>query len=115
MTDPFVGKLTFLRVYSGKFTAGSYVLNSTKDKRERISRLVQLQADQRTDVQEAYAGDIVAAVGLKDTTTGDTLVRENAPIILESMKFPDPVISVAIEPKTKVDSDKLGVALGQTG
>jgi len=113
MTDPFVGKLTFLRVYSGKLTAGSYVLNSTKDKRERISRLVQLQADQRTDVHEAYAGDIVAAVGLKDTTTGDTLCDEKAPIILESMKFPDPVISVAIEPKTKVDSDKLGVSLAR--
>ena len=113
MTDPFVGRLTFLRVYSGKLMAGSYVLNSTKDKRERISRLVRLQADQRTDVQEASAGDIVAAVGLKDTTTGDTLCAENAPIILESMKFPDPVISVAIEPKTKVDSDKLGVSLGR--
>jgi elongation factor G len=113
MTDPFVGKLTFLRVYSGKLTAGSYVVNSTKNKRERISRLVQLQADQRTDVQEAYAGDIVAAVGLKDTTTGDTLCAENAPIILESMKFPEPVISVAIEPKTKGDSDKLGVSLSR--
>jgi elongation factor G len=113
MTDPFVGKLTFLRIYSGKLTAGSYVANSTKDKRERISRLVQLQADQRTDVQEAYAGDIVAAVGLKDTTTGDTLCADNAPIILESMKFPEPVISVAIEPKTKADSDKLGISLGR--
>lgn len=113
MTDPFVGKLTFLRIYSGKLTAGSYVANSTKDKRERISRLVQLQADQRTDVQEAYCGDIVAAVGLKDTTTGDTLCADNAPIILESMKFPDPVISVAIEPKTKADSDKLGISLGR--
>jgi elongation factor G len=113
MTDPFVGRLTFLRIYSGKLTAGSYVANSTKDKRERISRLVQLQADQRTDVTEAYAGDIVAAVGLKDTTTGDTLCAENAPIILESMKFPDPVISVAIEPKTKADSEKLGVSLGR--
>ena len=113
MTDPFVGKLTFLRIYSGKLTAGSYVSNSTKDKRERISRLVQLQADQRTDVQEAYAGDIVAAVGLKDTTTGDTLCADNAPIILESMKFPEPVISVAIEPKTKADSDKLGISLGR--
>jgi elongation factor G len=113
MNDPFVGKLTFVRVYSGKLTAGSYVFNSTKGKRERISRLVELQADQRTDVQEAYAGDIVACVGLKDTTTGDTLCQENAPIILESMKFPDPVISVAIEPKTKQDSDKLGVSLGR--
>jgi elongation factor G len=113
MTDPFVGKLTFLRVYSGRLAAGSYVLNSTKGKRERISRLVRLQADQRTDVQEANAGDIVAAVGLKDTTTGDTLCAENAPIILESMKFPDPVISVAIEPKTKADSEKLGTALSR--
>ncbi len=113
MTDPFVGRLTFLRIYSGKLTAGSYVMNSTKDKRERISRLVQLQADQRTDVSEAYAGDIVAAVGLKDTTTGDTLCAEDAPIILERMNFPDPVISVAIEPKTKADSEKLGVSLGR--
>ena len=113
MNDPFVGKLTFLRIYSGKLSAGSYVLNSTKNKRERISRLVQLQADQRKDVQEAEAGDIVAAVGLKDTTTGDTLCADNSPIILESMNFPDPVISVAIEPKTKADSEKLGVALGR--
>jgi len=113
MNDPFVGKLTFLRVYSGKLSAGSYVLNSTKGKRERISRLVQLQADNRTDVDEAFAGDIIAAVGLKDTTTGDTLSAENSPVILESMNFPDPVISVAIEPKTKTDSDKLGVSLGR--
>jgi elongation factor G len=113
MNDPFVGKLTFLRIYSGKLTAGSYALNSTKNKRERISRLVQLQADQRKDVQEAEAGDIVAAVGLKDTTTGDTLCADSAPIILEKMTFPDPVISVAIEPKTKADSEKLGVALGR--
>jgi elongation factor G len=113
MNDPFVGKLTFLRIYSGKLTAGSYVLNSTKDKRERISRLIQLQADQRTDVQEAQAGDIVAAVGLKDTTTGDTLCNDNSPIILESIKFPEPVISIAIEPKTKGDSDKLGLSLSK--
>lgn len=113
MNDPFVGKLTFLRVYSGKLAAGSYVMNSTKGKRERISRLVQLQADDRTDVQEAYAGDIVAAVGLKDTTTGDTLCLDSAPIILESMKFPEPVISVAIEPKTKGDADKLGNSLAK--
>jgi elongation factor G len=113
MNDPFVGKLTFLRIYSGKLSAGSYALNSTKNKRERISRLVQLQADQRKDVQEALAGDIVAAVGLKDTTTGDTLCDDSAPIILERMTFPDPVISVAIEPKTKADSEKLGVALGR--
>ncbi len=113
MNDPFVGKLTFLRVYSGHLAAGSYVQNSTKGKRERISRLVQLQADDRTDVAEAFAGDIVAAVGLKDTTTGDTLCADGHPIILESMNFPDPVISVAIEPKTKQDSDKLGVSLGR--
>lgn len=113
MNDPFVGKLTFVRIYSGKIAAGSYALNSTKGKRERISRLIQLQADQRTDVQEAYAGDIVAIVGLKDTTTGDTLCDDSKPIILESMNFPDPVISVAIEPKTKADSDKLGGALGR--
>ena len=113
MNDPFVGKLTFLRIYSGQLKAGSYVLNSTKDKKERISRLVKLQADERTDVQEASAGDIVAAVGLKDTTTGDTLCAENSPIILESMNFPDPVISVAIEPKTKADSDKLGISLSR--
>ncbi|MBX9694924.1 MAG: elongation factor G [Cyanobacteria bacterium] len=111
MNDPFVGKLTFVRIYSGKLTAGSYVYNSTKDKRERISRLVQLQADERTDIQEAFAGDIVAAVGLKDTTTGDTLCLDHKPIILESMNFPDPVISVAIEPKTQADSDKLSNAL----
>ncbi|MBS1994039.1 MAG: elongation factor G [Cyanobacteria bacterium SZAS LIN-3] len=113
MNDPFVGKLTFLRVYSGTLAAGSYVLNSTKGKRERISRLVQLQADNRTDVDQAFAGDIIAAVGLKDTTTGDTLSAENSPVILESMNFPDPVISVAIEPKTKGDADKLGVSLGR--
>ncbi|MBX9685720.1 MAG: elongation factor G, partial [Candidatus Obscuribacterales bacterium] len=113
MNDPFVGKLTFLRVYSGKLSAGSYAMNSSKGKRERISRLIQLQADQRKDVQEATAGDIVAAVGLKDTTTGDTLCADGSPIILEAMKFPEPVISVAIEPKTKADSDKLGVSLGK--
>ncbi|MBX9667463.1 MAG: elongation factor G [Candidatus Obscuribacterales bacterium] len=113
MNDPFVGRLTFVRVYSGKITAGSYVLNSTKGKRERVSRLIQLQADQRTDIHEAYAGDIVAIVGLKDTTTGDTLCDDTKPIILESMNFPEPVISVAIEPKTKVDNDKLGGALSR--
>lgn len=111
MNDNFVGKLTFLRVYSGKLTAGSYVMNSTKGKKERVSRLIQLQADQRQDIQEAVAGDICAVVGLKDTTTGDTLCSDGSPIILESMKFPEPVISVAIEPRTKADSDKLGVAL----
>ena len=111
MTDPYVGRLTFLRVYSGKLSAGSYVLNATNGTKERISRLVQMYADQRNEITEVYAGDICAAVGLKDTTTGDTLCAENAPIILEKMEFPDPVISVAIEPKTKADQDKMGIAL----
>ncbi len=111
MTDPYVGRLTFLRVYSGKLTSGSYVLNATNGKKERISRLVQMYADQRNEIQEVYAGDICAAVGLKDTTTGDTLCDEKAPIILEKMTFPEPVISVAIEPKTKADQDKMGIAL----
>lgn len=113
MNDPFVGKLTFIRVYSGTLNAGSYVYNSVKDKKERISRLVRLQADDRTDVEVAYAGDIVAVVGLKDTGTGDTLCDQANPIILESMDFPEPVISVAIEPKTKGDADKLGTALAK--
>ena len=111
MTDPFVGRLTFLRVYSGVITSGSYVLNSTTGKKERISRLVRMYADQRLEEQEVYAGDICAAVGLKDTTTGDTLCDEKAPIILERMVFPEPVISVAIEPKTKADQEKMGIAL----
>ena len=111
MTDPYVGRLTFLRVYSGVITAGSYVLNATNGKKERIARLVRMYADQRLEEQEVYAGDICAAVGLKDTTTGDTLCDEKAPIILERMTFPEPVISVAIEPKTKADQDKMGVAL----
>ncbi len=111
MTDPYVGRLTFLRVYSGKLSSGSYVLNATNGKKERISRLVQMYADQRNEIQEVYAGDICAAVGLKDTTTGDTLCDEKAPIILEKMSFPEPVISVAIEPKTKADQDKMGIAL----
>jgi elongation factor G len=111
MTDPYVGRLTFMRVYSGKLTSGSYVLNATNGKKERISRLVQMQADQRNEISEIYAGDICAAVGLKDTTTGDTLCDEKAPIILEKMTFPTPVIAVAIEPKTKADQDKMGIAL----
>ena len=111
MTDPYVGRLTFLRIYSGKLTSGSYVLNSTNGKKERISRLVQMYADQRIEEDEVYAGDICAAVGLKDTTTGDTLCDEKSPIILERMTFPEPVISVAIEPKTKADQDKMGIAL----
>ena len=111
MTDPYVGRLTFMRIYSGKLTSGSYVLNATNGKKERISRLVQMYADQRIEEDEVYAGDICAAVGLKDTTTGDTLCDEKAPIILERMTFPEPVISVAIEPKTKADQDKMGIAL----
>jgi len=113
MTDPYVGRLTFIRVYSGVLKAGSYVLNATNGKKERISRIVQMQADARTDIDEVCAGDLAAVVGLKDTTTGDTLCAENAPIILESMEFPEPVISVAIEPKTKADQDKLSIALGK--
>ncbi len=111
MTDPFVGRLTFLRVYSGHLKAGSYVYNATKDRKERISRLVKLQADERKEIDEVYAGDICAVVGLKDTGTGDTLCDEDHPIILESMHFPDPVISVAIEPKTKADQEKIGISL----
>ncbi len=111
MTDPFVGRLTFMRVYSGKLSSGSYVLNASTGKKERISRLVQMYADQRNEISEIYAGDICAAVGLKETTTGDTLCAENAPIILEKMVFPTPVISVAIEPKTKADQEKMGIAL----
>ncbi len=111
MTDPFVGRLTFLRVYSGCLKSGSYVYNATKDRKERISRLVKLQADERTEVSEVYAGDICAVVGLKDTGTGDTLCDEDHPIILESMYFPDPVISIAIEPKTKADQEKIGISL----
>ena len=111
MTDPFVGRLTFLRVYSGVITSGSYVLNASTGKKERISRLVRMYADQRLEETEVYAGDICAAVGLKETTTGDTLCAEDAPIILEKINFPEPVISVAIEPKTKADQDKMGIAL----
>ena len=110
-TDPFIGKLAFFRVYSGILTKGSYVYNSTKDKRERVGRLVRMHANSRTEIDEAHAGDIVAIVGLKDTTTGDTLCDENNPIILESMDFPDPVIQIAIEPKTKAGQEKMGLAL----
>ena len=110
-TDPFVGKLTFFRVYSGVLSAGSYVYNSTKDKRERVGRLLQMHANKREEIDEVRAGDIAAAIGLKDTRTGDTLCFEENPIILEAMKFPNPVIDVAIEPKTKADQDKLAIAL----
>ena len=109
-TDPFVGKLTYVRVYSGTLAAGSYVYNATKDKRERVGRLLQMHANKREEIQEVLAGDIAAAIGLKDTRTGDTL-SDDAPIILEAMKFPNPVIDVAIEPKTKADQDKLAIAL----
>ena len=111
MADPFVGKLAFFRVYSGTLHAGSYVYNSTKGKKERIGRILQMHANNRKEIEVVYSGDIAAAVGLKDTTTGDTLCDENHPIILESMEFPDPVISVAVEPKTKADQEKMGVAL----
>ena len=111
MTDPYVGKLAFFRVYSGTLESGSYVYNSTKGKRERIGRILQMHANHRQEIEKVYAGDIAAAVGLKDTTTGDTLCDEKAPVILESMVFPDPVISVAVEPKTKADQEKMGIAL----
>jgi len=110
-TDPFVGRLTFFRVYSGKLTAGSYVYNATKNKKERVARLLQMHANKREEIDEVLAGDIGAAIGLKDTRTGDTLCDEDMPIILEAMKFPNPVIDVAIEPKTKADQDKLAIAL----
>ncbi|MBZ4654898.1 MAG: translation elongation factor, partial [Peptococcaceae bacterium] len=113
MADPYVGKLAFFRVYSGVLKSGSYVFNSTKGKRERIGRLLQMHANHREEITEVYAGDIAAAVGLKDTTTGDTLCDENKPIILESMQFPEPVIDVAIEPKTKADQEKMGGALSR--
>ena len=113
MTDPYVGKLTFFRVYSGVLSAGSYVYNSTKDRRERIGRLLQMHANKREEIEDVRAGDIAAAIGLKDTRTGDTLCDEAHPIILEAMRFPNPVISVAIEPKTKADQDKLGIALAK--
>lgn len=111
MTDPFVGKLTYFRVYSGTLKSGSYVYNAVSEKKERISRILRMHANTREDVEEAYAGDIVAAVGLKHTRTGDTLCDENDPIILEKMTFPDPVIHVAIEPKTKADQEKMGEAI----
>jgi elongation factor G len=113
MTDPFVGKLTYFRVYSGSLESGSYVLNSTKGHKERIGRLLQMHANHREDIDGVSAGDIVAAVGFKNTTTGDTLCSEDAPVLLESMVFPDPVIDIAIEPKTKAEQDKLGGALAK--
>ena len=112
-TDPFVGKLCFFRVYSGTLTSGSYVYNSTKDNKERIGRILQMHANHREDIDIVYSGDIAACVGIKNTTTGDTLCDENHPIILESMEFPEPVISVAIEPKTKAGQEKMGIALAK--
>ena len=111
MNDPFVGSLTFMRVYSGKIEAGSSVLNSVKDKRERFGRMLQMHSNSREDIKTAYAGDIIAVAGLKDTTTGDTLCNPEDAVILERMEFPDPVIEVAVEPKTKADQEKMGIAL----
>ncbi len=113
IADPFVGKLCFFRVYSGTLSTGSYVLNSTKDNKERIGRILRMHADKREDLDMVYAGDIAAAVGLKNTTTGDTLCAEDSPVILESMEFPEPVIRVAIEPKTKAGQEKMGLALAR--
>ncbi|MDX8398370.1 MAG: elongation factor G [Mariprofundaceae bacterium] len=113
MNDPFVGNLTFFRVYSGVLESGSYIINSTKGRKERIGRILQMHANERSDLKEVRAGDIAAAVGLKSTTTGDTLCVASEPIILERMEFPEPVISVAIEPKTKADQEKMGIALGR--
>jgi elongation factor G len=111
ITDPFVGKLCFFRVYSGKLTAGSYVYNATKGEKERIGRILRMHANHREEVTEVYTGEIAAAVGLKCTTTGDTLCEETHPVILETMEFPDPVISIAVEPKTKAGQEKMGIAL----
>ena len=113
MTDPFVGQLTFLRVYSGVLTAGSSAFNATKGKTERIGRLLKMHANKREEIKEVYAGDIAAAVGIKSVTTGDTICDEKKPVLLEAMDFPAPVISLAIEPKTKADQEKLGQGLGK--
>src|SRR5207249_11273690 len=111
MTDPFVGQLAFIRVYSGVMTSGSSVYNATKQRTERVGRLLKMHANKREEIKEVYAGDIAAAVGLKSVSTGDTLCEEKHPIVLEAMDFPKPVISLAIEPKTKSDQEKLGVGL----
>jgi len=113
MTDPFVGSLTFCRVYSGTLTQGSTVLNSVKDNKERVGRMLLMHANSREEIKEAMAGDIVAIAGLKNTTTGDTICESSKPIILERMEFPDPVIEVAVEPKTKADQEKMANALGR--
>lgn len=112
-TDPFVGKLCFFRVYSGTLDSGSTVLNANKDKKERIGRILQMHANHREDIEKVYSGDIAAAVGLKDVTTGDTLCDIDHPVILESMEFPEPVIEIAIEPKDKVAQEKMGIALSK--
>ena len=111
MTDPFVGKLAFFRVYSGTMNSGSYVLNATKNKKERVGRILQMHANKRQELDKVYSGDIAAAVGFKTTSTGDTICDEQHPVILESMEFPEPVIDIAIEPKTKAGQDKMGEAL----
>jgi len=113
MNDPFVGTLTFCRIYSGKLESGSSVLNTVKDKREKVGRMLLMHSNDREDIKEAYAGDIVAIAGLKETTTGDTLSDPLKPVILERMEFPDPVIQIAIEPKTKGDQEKMGLALNR--
>src|SRR5690625_3525833 len=115
MTDPYVGKLTFFRVYSGTLDSGTYVQNTVKNKRERVGRILQMHANSREEISTIDCGEIAAAVGLRDTATGDTLCDEKHPVILESMDFPEPVISVAIEPKTKADQDKMGEALAKLG
>src|SRR2546421_11742700 len=111
MSDPYVGRLTYIRVYSGVLRAGSHVENSTKDRKERVGRILQMHANHREDKEAVFTGDIVATVGLKQTSTGDTLCDPNAPIVLEALEFPEPVIHVAVEPKTKDAPDKLGKAL----
>ena len=111
MNDPFVGSLTFARIYSGTIESGSYVQNTVKEKRERVGRMLLMHSNNREEIQEAHAGDIVAFVGLKDTTTGDTLAAQDSQVILERMEFPEPVIEIAIEPKTKADQEKMSTAL----
>ena len=113
MYDPFVGQLAFFRVYSGRLQTGSFVYNTVKDKKERVGRLLKMHANKREEIKEIYTGDIAAAVGLKNVTTGDTICVESDPILLEAMDFPEPVIAVAIEPKTKADQEKMGMALGK--
>ena len=113
MTDPFVGKLAYFRVYSGTMNAGSYVLNATKGKKERVGRILQMHANKREELDKVYSGDIAAAIGFKFTSTGDTLCDEQHPVILESMEFPEPVIELAIEPKTKASQGKLGESLAK--